>query len=99
MRSLVIFLLFAMSLVCESKDVYVRGYLKKDGTFVAPHYRTNANDTVNDNYGTQGNYNPYTESWGTKPQDPTQPGYTGRSSGNWQNKYYNRAGDNGGSEY
>lgn len=44
----------------------VRGYVKRDGTYVAPHVRTNLNGTQRDNYGTKGNYNPYTGATGTK---------------------------------
>lgn len=38
----------------------VRGYTKKDGTYVAPHRQTNPNGTQRDNYSTKGNINPYT---------------------------------------
>jgi hypothetical protein len=44
----------------------VRGYVKKDGTYVAPHVRTNPNSTKTDNYSTKGNYNPYTGKQGTQ---------------------------------
>ena len=47
-------------------DTYVQGYTKQDGTYVQPHYRTNANNTKLDNYSTQGNVNPYTGQEGTK---------------------------------
>jgi len=50
-------------------DVYVRGYTKKDGTYVQPHYRTSPNSTKSDNYSTKGNYNPYTGKEGTKNDD------------------------------
>jgi hypothetical protein len=41
-------------------DHSVRGYVKKDGTYVAPHHATNPNGTKADNYSTKGNVNPYT---------------------------------------
>jgi hypothetical protein len=47
----------------------VRGYVKKDGTYVAPHQRTNPNSKRTDNYGTKGNTNPYTGQQGTKDAD------------------------------
>jgi len=47
-------------------NTYVRGYTRKDGTYVAPHYRTSPNRTQRDNYSTYGNYNPYTGKTGTK---------------------------------
>jgi hypothetical protein len=47
-------------------NTYVRGYTRKDGTYVAPYYRTSPNKTQSDNYSTYGNYNPYTGKTGTK---------------------------------
>lgn len=49
-----------------SAQVYVHGYTKKDGTYVAPHYRSSPNGTKLDNYSTKGNVNPYTGQPGTK---------------------------------
>jgi len=50
---------------------YVRGYTRKDGTYVAPHYQTNPNGTKLDNWSTKGNVNPYTGKVGTV--DPYTP--------------------------
>ena len=36
-----------------------RGYLRRDGTTVQPHYQTNPNSTGKDNYGTKDNINPH----------------------------------------
>lgn len=44
----------------EAGGVRVRGYTRKDGTYVAPHYRSSPNATKTDNYSARGNYNPYT---------------------------------------
>lgn len=44
----------------------VKGYTKKDGTYVAPHKQTNPNGTKQDNWSTKGNVNPYTGKPGTK---------------------------------
>jgi hypothetical protein len=38
------------SLTSHAKDVYVKGYTRKDGTYVAPHVRSSPNSTVLDNY-------------------------------------------------
>ncbi|QYG04662.1 hypothetical protein [Massilia sp. NP310] len=66
-------------------QTHVRGYTKKDGTYVAPHYRSSPNSTRNDNYSTRGNVNPYTGKEGTKapdngyytpPSQPAQPIYS-----------------------
>ncbi|EZP73624.1 hypothetical protein BV96_01065 [Sphingomonas paucimobilis] len=44
----------------------VRGHYRKDGTYVAPHMRTNPNSTRSDNWSTRGNVNPHTGKVGTK---------------------------------
>lgn len=38
----------------------VKGYIKKNGTYVQPHYRSSPNRSKLDNWSTRGNYNPYT---------------------------------------
>lgn len=43
-----------------------RGYIKKDGTFVAPHQSSNPNHTQRDNWSSKGNTNPYTGKDGTR---------------------------------
>jgi hypothetical protein len=43
----------------------VDGYMRNNGTYVAPHQQTNPNNTQLDNYGTRGNQNPYTGQYGT----------------------------------
>jgi hypothetical protein len=35
---------------------------------ISSHYQTNPNSTMSDNYGTMGNFNPYTGSYGTRPE-------------------------------
>ena len=44
----------------------VKGYTKKNGTFVQPSHRTAPNHTQRDNYNTKGNTNPNTGKSGTK---------------------------------
>ncbi len=58
-------LLFSVSFVSFAKSS-VKGYFKKDGTYVAPHYRSSPNNNFYDNWSTKGNYNPYTGKKGTK---------------------------------
>jgi hypothetical protein len=53
----------------NSGPVSVKGYTRKDGTYVAPHVRSAPNSTKSDNYSTAGNINPYTGKAGTKPGD------------------------------
>ncbi len=38
----------------------VEGHYRSDGSYVAPHVRTNPNSSTYDNYGARGNYNPNT---------------------------------------
>jgi hypothetical protein len=49
-----------------AKDVSVKGYFRKDGTYVAPHMRSAPNATALDNWSSKGNVNPYTGKPGTK---------------------------------
>jgi hypothetical protein len=44
----------------------VKGYVKKDGTYVAPHKQTNPNSTQRDNWASKPNINPYTGKAGAK---------------------------------
>jgi hypothetical protein len=54
----------------NSSSHSVKGYSKRDGTYVQPHHQTNSNSSTRDNYGTRGNVNPYTGKVGTKsPKD------------------------------
>lgn len=69
MKRLFLLLTLAFCLYSFGQDVYVNGYYRSNGTYVAPHYRTSPNKTVNDNYSTLGNYNPHTGKWGTLPRD------------------------------
>lgn len=43
-----------------SAYTYVRGYNRRSGTYVAPHYRTYSNSYKYDNWSSRGNYSPYT---------------------------------------
>jgi hypothetical protein len=54
-------------------STYVNGYVKRDGTYVQGHYKSTPDSSYNNNYSTQGNYNPYT-------------GKEGSSSATWNNK-------------
>ena len=44
----------------------VKGYVKKNGTYVDPHKQTNPNGTQRDNWTSKPNANPYTGKDGTK---------------------------------
>ena len=55
---------------------YVSGYYKSNGTYVQPHYQTNPNSTINDNYSTYPNVNPWTGTQGTISPTYSYPTYT-----------------------
>lgn len=48
-----------------AEDKFIHGHKRSNGTIVESYYRTKANETVNDNYSTKGNVNPYTGKKGT----------------------------------
>lgn len=74
---LVLTTLLAFPIVSEAKgskgssssggSTYVHGYMKKDGTYVEPHYRSAPDSSYNNNWTTSPNVNPYTGEKGTKP--------------------------------
>jgi hypothetical protein len=45
---------------------YVHGYRRRDGTYVAPHWQTNPDGNVWNNWSTYGNVNPFTGQMGTR---------------------------------
>jgi hypothetical protein len=62
MKAIIVVLFIILSLVSVSfaQDTHVQGYYRQDGTYVQPHYRTHQDNTPLNNYGQQGNVNPYT---------------------------------------
>ena len=54
-------------------QVRVKGYTRKDGTYVAPHVRSRPDGNPYNNWSTDGNYNPYTGKAGTKAPTPYYP--------------------------
>jgi len=48
-----------------AKTVNVKPYVTKNGTYKPNSYRTSPNSTKTDNYGSKGNFNPYTGKVGT----------------------------------
>lgn len=62
-----------------AQSVRVKGYVKKDGTYVAPHYRSSPDSSKTNNWSSQGNYNPYTGKQGTQNPYGSTYGSTYRS--------------------
>ncbi len=58
-------------------QVRVRGYVRRDGTYVQPHYRSNPDGNFYNNWSTKGNVNPYTGEPGTRVTPSV--GSTGKS--------------------
>lgn len=57
--------------------VRVKGIIKKDGTYIAPHNRTSPDKSRLNNWSTKGNINTYTGKKGTA--DPFKTTYTTKS--------------------
>jgi opacity protein-like surface antigen len=74
MMKMFVLALVAAALIAPSASaqVHVKGYVNKNGTYVAPYYRSSPNSTTLDNYSTKGNVNPYTGKAGTvNPYTPS----------------------------
>lgn len=52
--------------VFATEQTRVRGYTKKDGTYVPSYERTKPDGSKTNNFSTKGNTNPYTGKEGTK---------------------------------
>jgi hypothetical protein len=65
LKLLPVILSLSLSAIAFGKDVYVQGHVRKDGTYVQPHFRTAPDSNPYNNYSTQGNTNPYTGKKGT----------------------------------
>ena len=89
----------------NSSSTHVNGYYRSNGTHVDGYYRTTPNNTINDNYSTYPNYNPYTGKQGTIQPNYSTPTYstptystptysaptysTPSNSPSYNNSYYN----------
>jgi len=59
--------LFVLAMCASAfAGTHVRGYTRKNGKYVAPHYRSHKDHTKRNNYSTKGNVNPYTGKKGQK---------------------------------
>lgn len=100
-----LFLLFTITMmVCVSlsADVSVRGYYRKDGTYVRPHMRSSPDSNFYNNWSTAGNVNPYTGRIGTKttPSYSSNYGYTESQNYSNQSQNYKNVPSGGyGAEY
>lgn len=102
MKKILIFItLLFLSLVIVVNNAFapvkVRGYYRKDGTYVRPHYRSNPDGNVWNNWSTYPNINPYTGKQGTKykysPPAPKRRSYFKKRSS--KSGYRSRISTNG----
>ena len=71
---------------------YHSGYVRRDGTYVAPHYQSAPDNSRTNNYSAQGNVNPYTGQAGTvnpyaQPAPYTAPANPYNSYGTQPRRY------------
>jgi hypothetical protein len=64
-------IIFLVTGAFAEAGVRTRGYVRKNGTYVAPHNRTSPDHSKSNNWSTKGNVNPYTGKRGTV--DPGKP--------------------------
>jgi len=69
----------------NTPTVDVRGYYKKDGTFVKPHKRTKADGNPYNNFSYPGNYNPNTGRVTTGSKEDYLNNYYGRNKNSYNN--------------
>jgi peptidoglycan hydrolase-like protein with peptidoglycan-binding domain len=71
------FLTVVMTLSALSAEAYVsvKGYYRSDGTYVAPHVRSNPNGLKYDNYGYKPSQGLYNETYGTRGSEWDTPTY------------------------
>lgn len=82
-----LFLILSAACSAALADNYVNGYMKRDGTYVAPHHKTNPDRNPYNNYSTQGNTNPYTGQQGTREPYQVQQQYNNHQPGYNANQY------------
>lgn len=68
MKTFLFFISLFVSSICFS-DEYVHGYVKSNGTYVAPHMRSSPDNNTYNNWSHTGNVNPYTGQTGTNPNN------------------------------
>lgn len=75
-------MLLTITSTTAMSDQHVGGYMKRNGTYVAPHYQTAPDRNPYNNYSTQGNTNPYTGQAGTRDPVHVQQQYSNPYGGN-----------------
>lgn len=87
MKTLLIFLTLFITLQAHAQ-VKVKGYYRKDGTYVHPHYRSKPDGNPYNNWSYPGNTNPYTGKIATGNPDTYLKNYYNRSSSSSRSSSY-----------
>jgi hypothetical protein len=65
-KAILAFALLASAITANAQGYhYVRPYYRQNGTFVPPHYQTNPDGNIHNNWNTYPNINPFTGHPGT----------------------------------
>src|SRR5437773_12380666 len=64
--ALTLALILLAPLAAWAGETQVDGYYRKDGTYVAPHWRSTPDSSYNNNWSTSPNINPHTGQQGTR---------------------------------
>ena len=89
-KILIIVLLLTSAAVFAASSHQVKGYTRKDGTYVQPHRQTNPDKKRSNNYSSEGNYNPSTGKQGTQRNEYSNPPQYNDSYNNGQGKRLNQ---------
>lgn len=84
--ALTLLIAFSFSSFSAYAVVSVKGYYRSNGTYVAPHYRSNPDGNVYNNWSTKGNVNPYTGKAGTKTYPTPSSGIGASNLGSLESK-------------
>ena len=94
--SLIAGLIFAIGLswLASASAERVRGYTRRDGTYVQSYERTRADGNPRNNYSYPGNYNPNTGRITGGSESTYLDNYYGRESGSNSESYWSTFGNN-----
>lgn len=90
-KYIILFLLFFSVTKDLISQVKVKGYYRKDGTYVQPHYRSNPDGNPYNNWSYPGNTNPYTGKTATGNENTYLENYYNNNS---KNSTYDYSGSN-----
>jgi len=79
MTILMVLAVICITALSANADVRVRGYYRRNGTYVQPHYRSNPDGNFYNNWSTYPNINPHTGAIGTKRTPSYSGGYSWRT--------------------